>query len=193
LKAAGWIAAGLLITGCGGGTSSPPADGAAPLDDSVGLTDDSNDLPPRPVELDQLAPSDTGGVLALMRGAINYSNAVADRGERSDTTLTVADAALPVTVTLWSTGTTPLRMIIARQVAGTAIPEETIVWFDGGTVQVVQEPQDILLFDADRIVFWTDEGMVPLPYTEEERMAHERQVIDMITEQLELFGIVYRE
>ncbi len=185
---------GLLVTGCGGGKSSPATDdGSALFDDTIEMVNGGDDLPPRPVELDQLSPTDTIGLLSLMRGAINYSNAVADQGERRDTTFTAADAPLPVTVTLWSNGTTPLRMIVERQVMGTAIPEETIVWFDGGTVQVVQEPQDILLFDADRIVLWTDEGMIPLPFTDDERMAHERAMIDMITARLELFGIVYRD
>ncbi len=189
-----WLIAAMAITGCGGGKSSPATDdGQALFDDSIDIIDQEGQLPPRPVELDQLAPSDTGGILALMRGEINYANAVADRGERRDTTFTPAEAPLPVTITLWASGSTPLRLIAARQVAGTAIPEETIVWFNGGEARVVQQPQYILLFDADKIAFWTDEGMVPVPFTDEERMAHERAVIDNITKHLELFGITYRD
>lgn len=193
MRLARWLLVGAAAIGCGGGDSSPAADAGPAADDSLIATGELPDeLPPMPLRLDQLTPSDTAGILSLMRTAINYSNAVADRGERRDTTYTQAGQPLAVTVSLWRNGEVPLRLIVARQVAGTAIPEEMLIWFSGGVIHVVQEPQQILLFDADRIAFWTDEGMMPLPFTEEERMLHERAVVDSVEKFLELFGITYQ-
>jgi len=64
-----------------------------------------------------------------------------------------------------------------------------VFWFVQGEVRVVQQPSAAYAFDADRILVWTDESLVPLTdITADARMIRERDVIEQARKWLTLLG-----
>ncbi|HRP07631.1 MAG TPA: hypothetical protein PLL69_04005, partial [Gemmatimonadales bacterium] len=151
------LGAVLVLAACGGGDAPPPAQDSAqtagqpPATQAVTVT-----------SLDELAPGDTLGLLALMRRAIDDGNSRAATAEKSDTVMPGDGYREARTYTLWKSGDVPVKLVATEPNDAGLMRLETVVWFENGEARVVQQPFAIHYLDSDRLVLWTDEAMVPV-------------------------------
>lgn len=175
----------VAATGCG--------DRAEPdMDDTPdgGVTSEVTQ-PVAPRSLDEIAPGDTLGILALMRATISDGEQLARTLERRDTTMPPDGYREPRVLSLWKRGDLPVKLLATEPNEDGLMRLETITWFVAGDIAVVQEPFAVMLFDADRLVMWTDEAMVPVDAPESDRMSKEKIAVDSVRARLKVFGITY--
>lgn len=175
MRRSGWALAALVA--CAGPDADPPAAEAAP----AGV----------PASIAELAPGDTLGLLGLMRREIDDGDAATATAVRRDTTMPTEGYREPRRLTLWTVSDVPVKLVATEPNDAGLMRGETIAWLRGGEVRVVQEPFTILAFDADRLVLWTDEAMVPVDVTDADRSTRERAVIDSVKARLRVFGLGY--
>ncbi len=110
---------------------------------------------------------------------------------RRDTTVPAVLVDQPRRISLWLFDDHPVKLVTSETDAEGRMTAETRVWFHGGEVSVVQAPFSLHLFDGDRLVLTTDEGMMPLEPTDEVRTQLERSIIDSVKVRLAAFGVPY--
>jgi hypothetical protein len=187
IRASRLAAAALIIasTGCSGGAEPETVE---TLDGGIS----SEVTPPvAPRSLDEIAPGDTLGILALMRATMSEGERLAGTLERRDTTMPPDGYREPRVLSLWKRGDLPVKLLATEPNEDGLMRLETITWFVAGDIAVVQEPFAVMLFDADRLVMWTDEAMEPVDAPEMDRMSKEKSVVDSVRTRLEVFGITY--
>lgn len=181
----GWLLLAGLIA-CSSSGDAPEGSDQASADA------DSNIVrPAEPTSLAELAPGDTLGALALIRATINRVNAAAATAERRDTTMLPDGYREARSYTLWRVGESPVKLVATEPNDAGLMRLETVAWFVNGELAVVQEPFAIHLFEADRLILWTDEAMEPQPVLDSVRMSRERAVVDSVKARLAVFGVGY--
>lgn len=178
-----WVGV-VLVTACGGGESAPQAD-------SLGAATMPAVEEPLPMSVAEIAPGDTGAIVGLMRRAMSSGDEALGGLERRDTTLSDGADQAPRQLTLWLENGMPAKLAITEPTETGALLGETAVWFVNGEVRVVQEPFAAFLFEADRLVLWTDETLVPLDVPEAERATRAAAVLDTVRARLGVFGVGY--
>lgn len=174
------------LHGCSGGSEQGPGDEPLAGDENAVVA-----MPPMVRSLDDLAPGDTLGILELMRTLISEGNSIAGRLERRDTTMPSDGHRERRTLSLWSQGDLPVKLVATEPNEDGLMRLETITWFTAGDIAVVQEPFAVMMFDADRLVLWSDEAMVPVDAPYADQMAKERSVVDSVRARLRVFGVIY--
>jgi hypothetical protein len=174
------------LVSCGDAAVPEGSDSSAAASDPV-----AQDRSAEPTLLADLAPGDTAGVLDLIRRTMNDRNAAATAALRRDSVMASEGYREPRRLTLWTIDDLPVKLIATEPNDAGLMTGETIAWFVAGEVRVVQEPFAVLYLEADRLVLWSDEGMVPLAIPEADRMARERAVIDSVKSRLAKFGVTY--
>lgn len=112
--------------------------------------------------------------------------------ERHDTTIVADTGQEPRTLSLWLQNGAPRKIVVQMPDEDGHMHWESSFWFLGGDLSVVQEEFAAYAFDADRMILWTDESLVPLTgFTPEERMARETDVIAQARRWLGVFGLGY--
>lgn len=144
-----------------------------------------------PMSSAELAPGDTLGLLDLMRRMMQSGDAIAASATRRDTTMPPEGYREPRRLTLFERGGEPVKLVATEPNDRGLMTGETITWFDRGEVRVVQEPFAVHYFEVDRLVLWTDEGMIPVDVLDADRTARERAVMDSIKARLRVFGVAY--
>jgi hypothetical protein len=147
--------------------------------------------PVAPRSLDEIAPGDTLGILALMRATMSDGEQLASTLERRDTTMPPDGYREARVLSLWKSGNLPVKLLATEPNEDGLMRLETVTWFVAGDIAVVQEPFAVMLFDADRLVMWTDEAMEPVDAPEMDRMSKEKSVVDSVRARLKVFGITY--
>lgn len=144
------------------------------------------------MSLADIPPGDTVGLVRLMESLMADGDGALAVSERRDTTLPAVLADQPRRLSLWLANDRPVKLVASEADAEGRMIAETRVWFHGDEVSVVQAPFSMHLFDGDRLVLTTDEGMMPLEPTDAIRMDLERSIIDTVTARLAAFGLRYR-
>ncbi|HET9064735.1 MAG TPA: hypothetical protein VFN22_02790 [Gemmatimonadales bacterium] len=169
------------------GCSTPAADrsdpGAPPADQPSSVA--------RPTSLADIPPGDTLGLVRLMESLMADGDGALALSVRRDTTVPAVLVDQPRTLSLWLYDDHPVKLVASETDAEGRMTAETRVWFHGGEVSVVQAPFSLHLFDGDRLVLTTDEGMMPLEPTDQVRMQLERRIIDSVKARLAVFGVAY--
>lgn len=173
----------VLVAACGGGESAPQADSLVPEAVSAEA--------PLPMSVGEIAPGDTGAIVGLMRRTMSSGDEALGALERRDTTLVGGLDQAPRQLTLWLENGMPAKLAITEPTETGALLGETAIWFVNGEVRVVQEPFAAFLFEADRLVLWTDETLVPLDVPEAERATRAAAVLDTVRARLGVFGVGY--
>ncbi len=173
-----------VLSGCGGVEREPVEQGTEAGGQPVAVA-----APPRSVA--ELAPGDTLGMLQLMRALMSSGNQLAATLERSDTTMPSDGYREPRTLSLWRQDGLPVKLVATEPNEDGLMRLETVTWFAAGDIAVIQEPFAVLMFDADRLVMWTDEAMEPVAAPEGDRMDKERAAVDSARARLKAFGITY--
>lgn len=173
----------VLLAACGGGEAVPQADSLVPAASVVEA--------PLPTSVAEIAPGDTGAIVGLMRRTMSAGDDALGSLERRDTTLALAAGEAPQQLTLWLDGGLPFKLAVTEPTETGALLAETAVWFVNGEVRVVQEPFAAFLFEADRLVLWTDETLVPIDVPEAEKATRAAAVLDSVRVRLGVFGVGY--
>ena len=77
---------------------------------------------------------------------------------RRDTSLEGEGYREPRRLTLWMQNDVPVKLVATEPNDAGLMTGESIAWFRGGEVRVVQEPFAFFYFDVDRLVLWTSGG-----------------------------------
>lgn len=178
-----FVALAVLLAGCRSDPAPPP-----------GLAQDStaNAAPSAatPTSFSELAPGDTAAVLLIMRQTMQDIDGALGGLARRDTVLVAEAGQEPRRLSLWLEDGVPRKLTVSEPNEMGRMLGESAFWFVQGEVRVVQQPHDAYAFDADRILVWTDESLVPLSdVTGEERMARERDVVEEAHRWLAVFGV----
>jgi len=137
----------------------------------------------------ELAPGDTASVLLIMRRTMEEIEAALPGLTRRDTTLAPEPNQEPRRLSIWLEDGVPRKLVVSEPNDAGQMMEESVFWFVQGDVRVVQQPSAAYAFDADRILVWTDESLVPLTdITADARMIRERDVIEQARKWLTLLG-----
>lgn len=176
------VALCVILSGCR--SQSAPTPGLA--QDSAGNTPAAQ----VPASFSELAPGDTASVVLIMRRAMaDIDGAVADFTRR-DTALAPDPGQEPRRLTLWLEDNVPRKLLVTEPDESGRMQRESMFYFVQGEVRVVMQPNDGYAFDADRILLWTDESLIPLAdVTSELRMAREREVIEAARQWLSVFSL----
>lgn len=180
-----WVYPVAVLAACAGGDAPAPEQAAEQEVPSPSVAE------VQPSSVDELVPGDTLGLLALMRRSISDGENRASAAARRDTLMPSDGYREARTYSLWKSGDVPVKLVATEPNDAGLMRLETITWFENGEVRVVQQPFAIHFFDADRLVLWTDEAMVPVDAPVADRDAVERQVIDSIKSRLAVFGVRY--
>lgn len=171
-----------ILAGCRSQQAPAPGLEFAPSADSTTTA--------APATFAELAPGDTGSVVAIMRRTMTDIDGALNAYEKRDTVLDAEPGAEPRRVTLWLEGTVPKKLQVTEPDEAGRMRRESMFWFVQGEVRVVQQPTDAYAFDADRILVWTDESLIPLPDVPTDlRMAREHDVIEQAKRWLGVFGV----
>ncbi|MES2303978.1 MAG: hypothetical protein V4558_00625 [Gemmatimonadota bacterium] len=172
----------MILSGCR--SQSAPAPGLE--------QDSSRSIPAAqiPTSFSELAPGDTASVVLIMRRTMaDIDGAAADFTKR-DTTLAPEPGQEPRRLTLWLEDNVPRKLLVTEPDESGRMMRESLFYFVQGEVRVVMQPNDGYAFDADRILVWTDEALIPLAdVTPELRMQRESEVLDQAHKWLALFGV----
>lgn len=145
----------------------------------------------RPMSLADIPPGDTVGLVRLMESLMADGESALERSVRRDTTVPAVLVDQPRRLSLWRFDDHPVKLVASETDAEGRMTDETRVWFHGGEVSVVQAPFSLHLFEGDRLILTTDEGMMPLEPSDQERMQLERSIIDSVKVRLAAFGVRY--
>ncbi|MEO5800581.1 MAG: hypothetical protein ABIZ70_02200 [Gemmatimonadales bacterium] len=172
----------MILSGCR--SQGAPAPGLE--QDSAGSTAAAQ----IPTSFSELAPGDTASVVLIMRRTMaDIDGATADFTKR-DTTLDPEQSQEPRRLTLWLEDNVPRKLLVTEPEESGRMMRESVFYFVQGELRVVLQPNDGYAFDADRILVWTDESLVPLAdVTPELRMQRERDVLDQAHRWLGVFGV----
>jgi hypothetical protein len=180
-----WVAlGGVWVVACS--SPSPERTEAPPPPDRVPAG-----APARPLSLADVAPGDTVALVRLIGDLMNDGDGALAGAVRRDTTLAAVGDIPPRPLTLWTLDDHLVKLTAGEVDDAGLMTAESLVWFHGGDISVVQQPFAVMLFDRDRIVLLTDEGLVPLESTEAVRMAQERAIVDSVKARLAVFGRSY--
>lgn len=176
------VAVALLLVGCRSQQAPAP-----------GLEQDSTAGIPAsqvPTTFSELAPGDTASVLLIMRRTMSDIDGALETFVKRDTTLAPELGQEARRLTLWLEDGVPRKLLVTEPDESGRMLRESHFYFVQGEVRVVQQPNDAYAFDADRILVWTDESLVPLvDITPETRMTREHQVVEQARQWLALFGL----
>jgi hypothetical protein len=143
-----------------------------------------------PTSFSELAPGDTASVILVMRRTMQDIDGALAGFTRRDTTLDAEPGQEPRKLSVWLEDDVPRKLTVTEPNEAGRMLNESSFWFVQGEVRVVLQPLAAYAFDADRILVWTDETLVPITdVTTEERMRREREVVDQAHRWLEVFGI----
>lgn len=145
----------------------------------------------RPLSLADVAPGDTASLVRLIGELMNDGDGVLAQAERHDTTLAAVGTTPPRPLSLWTLNDRLLKLRAGEVDDRGLMTAETLVWFHGGEISVVQQPFSVMLFDRDQIILATDNGLEPLEIDAPQRMAEERAVVDTVKARLAVFGRSY--
>ncbi|MEO8479090.1 MAG: hypothetical protein ABI542_05595 [Gemmatimonadota bacterium] len=174
-----------LVAACGCSTPAPdrPEAEPPPAEQSRSAA--------RPLSLADISPGDTVALVRLMESLMADGDRALELSVRRDTTVPAVLVDQPRQLSLWLFDDHPVKLVASEADAEGRMTSETLVWFHGGEVSVVQAPFSMHLFDGDRLVLTTDEGMMPLEPTDEVRTQLERSIIDSVKVRLAAFGVRY--
>ena len=126
-----------------------------------------------------------------MRLTMHEIDSSLDGFDRRDTVLATAPDSEPRRLTVWLQRGSPRKLAVSEPNEAGHMVGESSYWFIAGDLVVVQGMADAYALDADRIVLWTDQLLVPVStFSLEERMARERMLVDQAHTYLAAFGIV---
>ena len=127
-----------------------------------------------------------------MRSVMSDLDGALDGFERRDTVLAVTPESEPRQLTVWLERGVPRKLTVSEpKEPGHSVAPVTDYWFINEELAVVQGTTDAYAIDANRIVLWTDQMLVPLTgFTREERMAREILLVEQARKYLAAFGIV---
>jgi len=179
---AAWLSLAVAL-GCSTPAADRPDPGAPPADQSSSVA--------RPMSLADIPPGDTVGLVRLMESLMADGDGALALSVRRDTTVPAVLIDQPRKLSVWLYNDHPVKLVASEPDAEGRMTAETRVWFHGGEVSIVQAPFSLHLFDGDRLILTTDEGMMPLEPTDQVRMQLERSIIDSIKVRLAAFGVRY--
>ena len=185
LRGGGLVVMALVLAGCGSPDSGAPGDDQLPPDSTVA------NRPAEPASLADVAPGDTAGVLALIRGWIRTGDELAATLVPRDTLLNAGEGLEPRRLRLWLQDGRPVKLHATEPNATDRVAGETIVWFRLGEIAVAQRSPGTFLFAADGLIFTADESLVPVALDPELESSIEREVIDSVKARLAVFGVGY--
>lgn len=186
-RGGGLVALALLFGGCDApGRGAKPTEPPPEQEMTVRVR-----RPAEPASLADLAPGDTNGILALIRGTMRSGDAILDSTVRRDTTLPGGVPESPRRLSLWTLNDRPIKLVAVEPNDTDRLPGEIATWFYLGDIDVVQYPGGVLLFSGDGIVFATDESLDPVALPDTTRMRLEREVVDSTRARLAVFGLPY--
>jgi hypothetical protein len=126
-----------------------------------------------------------------MRLTMSEIDSSLDGFERRDTVLATSPDSEPRRLSVWLQRGSPRKLTVSEPNESGHMVGESSYWFIAGELSVVQGMADAYAFDADRIVLWTDQMLVPVStFTRAERMARERFLVDQAHTYLAAYGIV---
>ncbi len=127
-----------------------------------------------------------------MRLTMNEIDSSLGGFERRDTILATSSDSEPRRLSVWLQSGVPRKLAVSEpREPGHSVAGETDYWFIKNELAVVQGMTDSYALDANRIVLWTDQMLVPLSgFTAEERMAREILLVEQARKYLAAFGIV---
>lgn len=173
---------GVILIGCRSQQAPAP-----------GLEQDSSGSIPNaaiPTSFSELAPGDTASVLLIMRRTMADIDDALTGFTKRDTTLAPEPGQEPRRLTLWLENDVPRKLQVSEPDEAGRMMRESLFFFVQGDLRVAVQPNDGYAFDADRIVVWTDESLVPLAdVTPELRMAREHDVLEQAKKWLGVFGV----
>lgn len=174
----------LLSAGCRSFKAPAPAASDSPLSGSAAGQG--------PSSFSQAPPGDTAAVISLMRSVMSDIDAALDGFERRDTVFAITPDSEPRQVTVWLERGLPRKLAVSDpKEPGHAVAGETDYWLINNELAVVQGMSDAYALDANRIVLWTDQMLVPVSaFTKDERMAREILLVEQARKYLAAFGIV---
>lgn len=173
----------LALAGC----RSEPAPAPGPAEDAA-LS--GTQVAAAPATFAELAPGDTAAVILIMRRTMEEIEAALPGLTRRDTTLAPEPNQEARRLSIWLEDGVPRKLVVSEPNDAGQMMDESIFWFVQGEVRVVQQPTAAYAFDADRILVWTDENLVPLTdITPDVRMIREREVLEQQQKWLALLGV----
>ena len=115
-----------------------------------------------------------------------------DGFERRDTVFAATPDSEPRQLTVYLQRGLPRKLTVSEpKEPGHAVAAETDYWFINEELAVVQGMTDTYALDANRIVLWTDQMLVPLTgFTTDERMAREVLLVEQARKYLAALGVV---
>ncbi len=178
-----FVALAVVLAGC----RSDPAPAPGQAQDS---TVDAAAPAATPTTFSELAPGDTAAVLRIMRHTMQDIDGALGGLARRDTVLVAEAGQEPRRLSLWLEDGVPRKLTVSEPNEMGRMLGESAFWFVQGEVRVAQQPHDAYAFDADRMLIWTDQSLVPLSdVAGEERMARERDVVGQAHTWLAVFGV----
>lgn len=181
----GLVGLAMLLGGCGPADSNTPPE-EPPASDVV-----TTDRPAEPASLADVAPGDTAGVLALIRGWIRSGDDLAAALVPRDTLLDAGEGLEPRRLRLWVQDGRPVKLHATEPNATDRVPGETVIWFRLGELAVAQRSPGTFLFASDGLIFSADESLVPVALDPELESRIEREVLDSVKARLAVFGVGY--
>lgn len=143
------------------------------------------------MSLADIPPGDTVALVRLMESLMTDGDRALTLSVRRDTAVPAVLVDQPRRLSLWLYNDHPVKLVASETDADGRMTDETRVWFHGDEVSVVQAPFSVHLFDGDRLVLTTDEGMMPLDPSGQEQLQLERSIIDSVKVRLAAFGVRY--
>jgi hypothetical protein len=127
-----------------------------------------------------------------MRLTMSDIDGALDGFERRDTTLATTPDSEPRQLTVWLQRGLPRKLSVSEpKEPGHTVAAVTDYWFINEEPAVVQGTTDAYALDANRIVLWTDQMLVPLTgFTADERMTREILLVGQARKYLAAFGVV---
>ncbi len=174
----------LLSAGCRSVKAPAPAASDSPLSGSTAEAG--------PTSFSQVTPGDTAAVIALMRSVMSDIDGALDGFERRDTVLATTPDSEPRQLTVWLERGLPRKLTVSEpREPGHSLAGESDYWLTNNELTVVQSMTDAYALDANRIVLWTDQMLVPVTgFTADQRMAREILLVEQARKYLAAFGMV---
>ena len=145
-----------------------------------------------PAQFSDLAPGDTAGVIAMMRGIMQGIDTQLGGLQERDTVLAAVADSQPRRLTVWVQDSVPRKLVVSDSGGNGPGAGETDVWFMGGDVSVIEETDDIYALDFGAIVLWTDSSFQPRTDVDRDMfMARQTLLIDRVRNWLAVLGLTF--